>query len=106
MTPAQVRIIRAGFAQMEPTLPNFGHKYYGRVFAKAPELRALLEGREEQLAKAVCALIRRRASMALPALGDAAAGRPADAARQLRRCLARGRGQAGQTGRSGIAELR
>ena len=54
---------------MEPALPQFGIRYYDKLFTTAPELRALLgDGKQQQLVEAVSELVTLRSSMALPAV--------------------------------------
>jgi hemoglobin-like flavoprotein len=81
MTPAQIRTIRTSFAQIAPTLPQFGQRFYDRLFAMAPELRALWGGDRtaqlENFVRAVSELVHRRSSMALPAIGGGRSTLPA-----------------------------
>jgi hemoglobin-like flavoprotein len=80
MTPAQIRTIRASFVQKELALSQLSHKFYDRLFAAAPELRALLgDDKQQQLAKAVSELVHSRSAMAFPAVpGSEAASRPSE----------------------------
>ena len=43
MTPAQVRIVRASFARIEPVLPELGQRFYARLYILAPDLRPQID---------------------------------------------------------------
>ena len=81
MTPAQIRTIRTSFAHMAPILPELGRRFYDKLFAMAPELRALWGGdrtaQQERFIRAVSGLVHRRSSMALPAIGGGKGALPA-----------------------------
>ena len=77
---------------MAPVLPDVGRRFYDRLFAAAPELSVLLGGdrdaQQDRFVKAVTELVRRRSSMAMPAIGAGKGGVPAAAA--LRRHVGAG----------------
>jgi hemoglobin-like flavoprotein len=82
MTPAQIRTIRASFTRIEPVLSQLGRKFYVRLFAIAPGLRALFEEdlsfQQEKFMKVVSELVNLhlRSLLTLPAV-DGKASIPA-----------------------------
>ncbi len=71
---------------MEPALPQFGARYYEKLFTIAPELRALLGSRKQQrLVVAISELVTLRSSMALPAVAAQDAVPPVRKGRGRRR---------------------
>jgi hemoglobin-like flavoprotein len=79
MTPAQIRIVRASFARIEPVLPELGERFYQRLFTLAPDLRPQFEaetaGQMPRFMTVVRELVKLhlRSLLALPAVGGRAA---------------------------------
>jgi hemoglobin-like flavoprotein len=44
MTPQQIQEVQASFAKVEPIADQAAALFYGRLFARAPEVRALFSG--------------------------------------------------------------
>ena len=44
MTPRQIELVRATFAEIAPRAPDAAALFYGRLFEVAPQLRALFRG--------------------------------------------------------------
>jgi hemoglobin-like flavoprotein len=78
MTPAQLRIVRASFARIEPVLPQLGRSFYQRLFVIAPELRSLFDedmaAQEAKFMRVVGELVNLhlRSLLSLPAVGGRA----------------------------------
>jgi hemoglobin-like flavoprotein len=77
MTPEQARIVADSFSHLESRLPELGAAVYERIFAAAPETRAMFKGdMSDQHKKLVNVIIefvklRRRSQHFLPVTGTA-----------------------------------
>jgi hemoglobin-like flavoprotein len=77
MTPEQARIVADSFSHLESRLPELGAAVYDRIFAAAPETRAMFKGNmSEQHKKLVNVIVefvklRRRSQHFLPVTGTA-----------------------------------
>jgi hemoglobin-like flavoprotein len=77
MTPEQARIVADSFSHLEGRLPELGAAVYDRIFAAAPELRAMFKGdMRDQHKKLVNVIVefvklKRRSQHFLPVTGTA-----------------------------------